>query len=211
MRVIGVTGGVGAGKSTVLEYLEKAYHAEVIQADQVGHEVMEPGQAAYDEILNVFGSEVRAEDGRIDRKILGDVVFAGEEMRRKLNAIVHPAVKQEILRRIAQAQAEKKDCVVVEAALFLEEKYDAFCDETWYIFLEEKYDAFCDETWYIYTAENRRRSRLKASRWYTDERIDRIFGSQKTHEEFLKRCGCVIDNNGAQEDTCRQIDKRMKR
>lgn len=150
MRVIGVTGGVGAGKSTVLEYLEKAYHAEVIQADQVGHEVMEPGQAAYDEILNVFGSEVRA---------------------------------------------EKKDCVVVEAALFL----------------EEKYDAFCDETWYIYTAENRRRSRLKASRGYTDERIDRIFGSQKTHEEFLKRCGCVIDNNGAQEDTCRQIDKRMKR
>ena len=78
MRVIGVTGGVGAGKSTVLEYLEKAYHAEVIQSDQVGHEVMEPGQAAYDEILNVFGSEVRAEDGRIDRKILGDVVFAGE-------------------------------------------------------------------------------------------------------------------------------------
>lgn len=194
MKILGVTGGVGAGKSTVLKYLEEAYGACVIQADQVGHEVMEPGQAAYDEILNVFGSEVRAEDGRIDRKILGDVVFAGEEMRRKLNAIVHPAVKQEILRRIAQAQAEKKDCVVVEAALFL----------------EEKYDAFCGETWYIYTNEDERRRRLRESRGYTDERIGQIFGNQKSHEEFVSRCTYVIDNNGTAEDTCRQIDKRMR-
>ena len=109
MRVVGVTGGVGAGKSTVLAYMEKEYHAEVIQADQVGHEVMEPGRRAYEEILNVFGSEILAENGRIDRKALGDVVFASEEKRRKLNAIVHPAVKQEILCRIAQAQKEKKD------------------------------------------------------------------------------------------------------
>lgn len=195
MRVIGVTGGVGAGKSTVLAYMEKEYHAEVIQADQVGHEVMEPGRRAYEEILNVFGSEILAENGRIDRKALGDVVFASEEKRRKLNAIVHPAVKQEILCRIAQAQKEKKDCVVVEAALFL----------------EEKYDAFCDETWYIYTNEDSRRRRLKESRGYTDKRIDQIFGSQKTHEEFFSRCGHMIDNNGTQEDTCRQIDKRMKR
>lgn len=195
MRVIGVTGGVGAGKSTVLEYLEKAYHAEVIQADQVGHEVMEPGETAYEKILRYFGPQILSEDLRIDRGILGAIVFADPDKLKALNAIVHPAVKKEILRRIAWAEAEGKACAVVEAALFL----------------EEKYDAFCDETWYIYTAENRRRSRLKASRGYTDERIDRIFGSQKTHEEFLKRCGCVIDNNGAQEDTCRQIDKRMKR
>ena len=79
MRVVGVTGGVGAGKSTVLAYMEKEYHAEVIQADQVGHEVMEPGRRAYEEILNVFGSEILAENGRIDRKALGDVVFASEE------------------------------------------------------------------------------------------------------------------------------------
>lgn len=194
MRVIGVTGGAGAGKSMVLKYMEEKYHAEVIQADQVGHEVMEPGRSVYEEILNVFGIEFRAEDGRIDRKALGDVVFASEKKRRILNDIVHPAVKQEILCRIAQAQLEKKDCVVVEAALFL----------------EEKYDAFCDETWYIYTNEERRRGRLKESRGYTDIRIDQIFRSQKTHEEFSSRCSHMIDNNGTQEDTCRQIDKRMK-
>lgn len=193
MKVIGVTGGVGSGKSTVLDYLKDAYGAEVIQADQVGHEVMEPGEPAYQEILSAFGRSVLAEDGRIDRRILGGIVFADEEKRKILNAVIHPCVRQEILRRIARAGEEKADYVIVEAALFL----------------EEKYDAFCDETWYIYTSEDRRRSRLRASRGYTEERMDQMFRSQKSEEEFRKRCDCVIDNNGTAEDTCRQIDKRM--
>ena len=134
MRVIGVTGGVGAGKSTVLSYLEERWHAKLILADQVGHEVMEPGKEAYRHILLRFGTDVQSESGQIDRKILGNIVFADEEKRKKLNAIIHPAVKGEILERIALADAGKESCVVVEAALFLEEKYDAFCDETWYIY-----------------------------------------------------------------------------
>lgn len=194
MRVIGVTGGVGAGKSTVLEYLKEKYHAKVILADVVGHEVMEPGTDAYKQILQVFGSEILSADGRIDRKILGSVVFSDKERLQELNAVVHPEVKKEILKRIARSKAEGRKYTVVEAALFL----------------EENYDAFCDETWYIYTNEEQRRERLKASRGYTDERIDQILGNQKTHEEFLSRCQFVIDNNGSAEDTCRQIDKRMR-
>ena len=116
-------------------------------------------------------------------------------MRQKLNTIVHPAVKQEILRRIEQAKLENVSYTVVEAALFL----------------EENYDAFCDETWYIYTDEKIRRQRLKESRGYSDERIDQIFRSQKTHEEFQKRCLFMIDNNGSEEETFRQIDRRMKK
>lgn len=192
MRIIGVTGGVGAGKSTVLQHLEKAWHARLILADQVGHEVMEPGEDAYQKIVDEFGREILAEDGRIDRGILGGIVFADREKLEKLNAVIHPAVKEEILRRIAAAGSG--DCIVVEAALFL----------------EEKYDAFCDETWYIYTNKEERRRRLKASRGYTDERIDQILKNQKSHEEFLSRCNYVIDNNGTAEDTCRQIDKRMR-
>lgn len=192
MRIIGVTGGVGAGKSTVLQHLEKAWHARLILADQVGHEVMEPGEDAYQRIVDEFGREILSEDGRIDRGILGGIVFADREKLEKLNAVIHPAVKEEILRRIAAAGPG--DCIVVEAALFL----------------EEKYDAFCDETWYIYTNEEERRRRLKASRGYTDERIDQILKNQKSHEEFLSRCNYVIDNNGTAEDTCRQIDKRMR-
>lgn len=194
MKIIGVTGGVGAGKSTVLNYLENTYQAKVILADVVGHEVMEPGEEAYDRIIAYFGNGVVGQDGRIDRKILGSIVFADQEKLLRLNGIVHPAVKKEILARIENARKDGENHVVVEAALFL----------------EENYDAFCDETWYIYTNEERRRERLKISRGYTDERVDQIFASQKRHEEFLSRCQFVIDNNGTEDETHRQIDRRMR-
>lgn len=194
MKILGVTGGVGAGKSTVLQYLEEAYGACVIQADQVGHEVMAPGETAYEKILRRFGTRILSEDRKIDRGILGSIVFADPDQLKELNAIVHPAVKKEILCRIRRAETGGKPCAVVEAALFL----------------EENYDAFCDETWYIYTNEDERRRRLKKSRGYTEERISQIMRNQKSHEEFLSRCTYVIDNSGTAEDTCRQIDKRMR-
>ena len=194
MKIIGVTGGVGAGKSTVLNYLEKRYGAKLILADLVGHEVMEPGHEAYEQVVKVFGQEIVSEDKTIDRKTLGAIVFADEKKRMILNRIIHPAVRQEILRRLEEAELLHLSYVVVEAALFL----------------EENYDAFCDETWYIYTDEKIRRQRLKESRGYSDERIDQIFRSQKTHEEFQKRCLFMIDNNGSEEETFRQIDRRMK-
>ena len=194
MKIIGVTGGVGAGKSTVLNYLAKRYGAKLILADLVGHEVMEPGHEAYEQVVKVFGQEIVSEDKTIDRKALGAIVFADEKKRMILNRIIHPAVRQEILRRLEEAELSHLSYVVVEAALFL----------------EENYDAFCDETWYIYTDEKIRRQRLKESRGYSDERIDQIFHSQKTHEEFQKRCLFMIDNNGSEEETFRQIDRRMK-
>ena len=194
MKIIGVTGGVGAGKSTVLNYLEKRYGAKLILADLVGHEVMEPGHEAYEQVVKVFGQEIVSEDKTIDRKALGAIVFADEKKRMILNRIIHPAVRQEILRRLEEAELLHLSYVVVEAALFL----------------EENYDAFCDETWYIYTDEKIRRQRLKESRGYSDERIDQIFRSQKTHEEFQKRCLFMIYNNGSEEETFRQIDRRMK-
>lgn len=193
MKIIGVTGGVGAGKSTVLNYLEKRYGAKLILADLVGHEVMEPGHEAYEQVVKAFGQEIVSEDNTIDRKTLGAIVFADEKKRMILNRIIHPAVRQEILRRLEEAELLHLSYVVVEAALFL----------------EENYDAFCDETWYIYTDEKIRRQRLKESRGYSDERIDQIFRSQKTHEEFQKRCLFMIDNNGSEEETFRQIDRRM--
>ncbi len=193
MKIIGVTGGVGAGKSTVLNYLETRYGAKLVLADLVGHEVMEPGQEAYDQVIKAFGSEVVGEDKTIDRKVLGAIVFADEKKRLILNRIIHPAVRQEIIRRLKAAELEHLPYAVVEAALFL----------------EENYDAFCDETWYIYTDEKIRRQRLKESRGYSDERVDQIFRSQKTHEKFQERCQFMIDNNGSEEDTFRQIDRRM--
>ena len=138
MKIIGVTGGVGAGKSTVLSYLEEVYGAKVILADLVGHQVMEPGKEAYVKIRGVFGDTILGEDGRIDRKILGSIVFADQEKLSKLNGIVHPAVKQEILRMLQEAKKADVPYTVVEAALFLEENYNAFCAETWYIYTNEE-------------------------------------------------------------------------
>lgn len=195
MRVIGVTGGVGTGKSTVLAYLREQYQAKVIEADAVGHEVMEPGTQAYEEILRIFGESILDREGRIDRKVLGGIVFADPQKLLRLNKVVHPAVKEEILARLSRYREQGEALAVVEAALFL----------------EENYDAFCDETWYIYTDEKTRRERLKESRGYTEERISQILKSQRSHGEFLKRCQYMIDNSGTAEETRRQIDGRMRR
>ena len=189
MKIIGVTGGVGAGKSTVLNYLEKRYGAKLILADLVGHEVMEPGHEAYEQVVKVFGQEIVSEDKTIDRKALGAIVFADEKKRMILNRIIHPAVRQEILRRLEEAELSHLSYVVVEAALFL----------------EENYDAFCDETWYIYTDEKIRRQRLKENRGYSDERITRMIASQNSEEMFRKACTYVIDNSGNFKDTEKQI------
>ncbi|MCD8098530.1 MAG: dephospho-CoA kinase [Lachnospiraceae bacterium] len=195
MRIIGVTGGVGAGKSAVLDYLEGHYGALRIEADQVGHEVMKPGAIAYEPVLAAFGHDIVSPDGKIDRRALGNIVFTDEEKRLLLNSIIHPAVKDEILRRLREAEQRGEKLAVVEAALFL----------------EEHYDAFCDETWYIYTEEENRRQRLRGSRGYSDARIDALLRSQRTHEEFLTRCDRVIDNNGSVEETQRQVEAALRR
>ncbi len=194
MRVIGVTGGVGAGKSTVLSYLKERYGAKLILADEVGHQVMEPGTEAYRQVLERFGKEILDPGGRIDRKILGNLVFSDEGKRLTLNVIIHPAVKIRILEELEAARRQKEKYAVVEAALFLEENYDRFCDDTWYIFAEERI----------------RRERLKKSRGYTDERVSQIMARQRSHEEFLARCQYMIDNSGTPEETACQIDRRLR-
>ena len=105
MRTIGITGGVGAGKSTVLAFLEKKYDAYVIQADEVGHLVMEPGEECYEPVIRLFGKDVIKNDKTIDRKRVSDVVFGQPDMLEQLNGIIHPAVKRYILRGTTGLQA----------------------------------------------------------------------------------------------------------
>ena len=100
MKTIGITGGVGAGKSTVLAYLEKKYNAFVIQADEVGHIVMAPGQECYQPVIDLFGKDVIKNDKTIDRKRVSDVVFEQPDFLSRLNGIIHPAVKRYILKSL---------------------------------------------------------------------------------------------------------------
>ena len=119
MKIIGITGGVGAGKSTVLAYLEQKYGAFVIQADEVGHIVMEPGQECYRPVIQLFGEEVIKSDKTIDRKLVSDVVFGQPEFLTRLNEIIHPAVKRYILKKLEEQREKGCKLCVVEAALFL--------------------------------------------------------------------------------------------
>ncbi|HAD18844.1 MAG: dephospho-CoA kinase [Eubacterium sp.] len=193
IRFIGITGGVGAGKSEILRHLEKHYNCMVMLTDEIAHRLMEPGTACYNQLEEVFADDrVYEPDGRFDRLALAKVLFEHREKRRQLNGIVHPAVKQYVMDAAAEARENKElDFVIVESALLIEEHYDEICDELWYIF----------------TSEEIRRERLKISRGYSDEKVDGIFAAQLTEEEFRRECKVIIDNNGTVEESICQIDR----
>ena len=194
MKIIGITGGVGAGKSTVLDYLREQFHAYVIQADQVGHQVMEPGEICYSQVIALFGEHILKKDKTIDRKAVSDVVFGNEEKLKKLNGIIHPAVRQFVLEEI-QLQKEKKTAiVVVEAALLL----------------EEHYEKFCDKVWYVHTDREIRISRLMENRGYSREKSESIISSQAPDEYFAKHADYIIRNNGDIKDTWLQVEEGIR-
>lgn len=195
MRVIGVTGGVGAGKSTVLGILEKEFDAYVIQADLLGHVLMEPGEECYDAVIALYGKEIIKKDKTIDRRRISDVVFTDKDMLLKLNRIIHPAVKQRILRLISEQREAGRKLCVVEAALFL----------------EERYQEFCDEVWYVYTEEEIRIQRLMESRGYSRDKSLGIIRNQVSDQVFRENADYVIENNGDLEDTRRQIREGIER
>ena len=194
MKVIGITGGVGSGKSRVLSYMETKYDTFICQADHVAWKLQEPGQKCHAEIVKSFGEEILNEDQTINRAKLGQIVFADHEKLRLLNQIMHPAVKASIVKMIQEQEESQTTYFVIEAALLIEEQYHLICDELWYIYCDEKI----------------RRERLKSSRGYTDEKINAIMGSQLSEQNFRKECQIMIDNSGDFEDTCYQIDKAMK-
>lgn len=196
MKVIGITGGVGAGKSEILKYLKEKHGAVVIEADKVGHLLMEPGGACYYSIVEKFGSSILNGDQTINRGKLGKIVFADEGLLAELNKIIHPRVKSHIVSEIAKERAyHRTKYFVVEAALLI----------------EDHYDVICDEMWYIHTDASVRAERLKETRGYDDEKITSICANQKSPEEFRSACQVVIDNSGDLAGTQKQIDKQLGR
>ena len=194
MYVFGITGGVGAGKSTVLRLIKENFNASVIEADEVGRMLMEPGNGAYLKIVEIFGEDILDNLGEqgstINRAKLAGIVFNNKNKRMVLNGIVHPLVKKYITEEIGRIRcAEKYDYVFVEAALLI----------------EDHYDIICDELWYIYADEETRRERLKSSRGYSDEKIDSVFASQLSDEQFRSHCSRVIDNSHDEQMTLGQL------
>lgn len=197
MKFIGVTGGVGAGKTAILSYLRQKPKTKVMLADEIAHFLMEPGTNCYEALRREFKEEsIWQEDGGFDKEALGKMIFSDPDKRDRLNGIVHPAVK-EYVRQQQKLESGKGelDLLILEAALLI----------------EEKYNEICDELWYIYTDSNVRRLRLKESRGYSDEKIDNILASQLSEEEYRQACQVVIDNNGTFEQSAAQIENALRR
>ena len=195
MITIGITGGVGAGKRTVLDFLEQEYQAYVMKADEIGHLVMEPGQSCYEPVIALFGKQVIKNDKTIDRRLVSDVVFSHPDMLGKLNHIIHPAVKEYIRRQLALKKEEGQRICVVEAALLL----------------EDHYEEFCDTVWYIHTDSEIRIRRLMESRGYTREKSMSIIASQAPEEFFRAHTDYVVTNNADLEDTWQQIREGIRK
>ena len=194
MTVIGITGGIGCGKSEVCRYLEERYGALVLMADDIAHEVIEPGGEAYEGYMELFGPDYVLPDGTFDRKKIGDLAFKDPGIIQKMNAIVHPAVHQAILSRIEKGRAEGRELAVIEAALLI----------------EANYRDTCREYWYVYSNLETRIQRLLMSRDITEDKIESVVSRQQSEEIFRSECEFVVDNSGDFEDTKAAIDERIK-
>lgn len=191
MKFIGITGGVGAGKSTVLSLLKDNYNCKILLADEVAAELMTPGHDCFDKVVALpWPESILSCEGIIDRPKMAKFLYASDSLRESVNGIVHPAVWDEVQNQVEMARKEHKiEYFFFEAALLIE------CG----------YGKICDEMWYIYTDLSVRRSRLKESRGYSDERIDAMLFSQLSDEIFREQTDYTIDNSGKSEETFSQI------
>lgn len=193
MITIGITGGVGSGKSMVMDYLESKWGAVCIRLDDVARPLTDQGGECYDEVLGLFGDGILRDDGTLDRGAMADIVFRDDEMRRRLNSVIHPRVMDRTKEMLTRERAKGTRICAIESA----------------ILIEAGYRAICDEMWYIYAGEATRYSRLRESRGYSSERIFGVFDTQLGEEEYRAGTDMVVDNDGGFEKAAEQIDNRI--
>lgn len=183
MYVIGLTGGVGSGKSVVAKLIRDMYNVELLIADDLGHMLMEKGTDGFRDVVSCFGDKILASDGSIDRGKLAEVVFGNSEALEKMNAIIHPKVKKYISDYISDRQ-DMRGVILLESAIL----YETGCDE------------LCNEVWYVFVPRKIRIKRLEKGRGYTVKKAESIMDRQQPDEFYFKRADCVIENGGTMEE-----------
>ena len=187
--VIGLTGGIGCGKTMVLEHLKTEYNSFVIEADKIGHKILDYGTQGYDNVIEAFGKDIVNYQGKtpyIDRKILGSIVFSDKAKLELLNSITHPLIHKEIEGLIDECD---KHLIIIEAALLL----------------DTSLRTLCDVLWYVYADENIRLERLQQYRNIDNAKALQIMSNQPSDEEFRDVCQVIIDNSYDKENTYEQI------
>jgi len=193
MLVVGLTGSIGTGKSTVAAMLA-ARGVPVVDADRIGHALQEPGAACYRQIVEAFGTEILAADGRIDRRRLGARVFADPESRRRLEAITHPAIWETCQGEVRRAEAAGAPLCVVDAALILE--------------ADQRH---CFDVLVVVAApEEVQMERLGAQRGLNEAEVRQRLQSQWSSADKAAHADVVIDNGGDLSATEAQVDRLVE-
>ena len=197
MIVIGLTGGIGTGKSEVARIFQEL-GAVVINADRIGHQAYTPHSEIWQEVVKAFGEEILQPSGEIDRKKLGSIVFADPEQLARLNQIMHPRMARMVARQVEELGEQGEDVVVVEAALLFEAGWDSLVGEVWSTESPEE------------LVIERLQSRSGLSQEEAKKRID----SQMSAEERISRSQVVVDNSGDLAELERVVrniwDRRVK-
>ena len=190
MFVIGLTGGIGSGKSTVSDML-RAKGAAIVYADQIGHEAYRPGTPVWQQVVDAFGRQVVGGDGQIDRRKLGQVVFSDPQACRRLDAITHPPMKRMMAERLEELRRQGTKVAVLEAAILIEAGWDELADEVWMTVVSPE------------VAAQRSMERSGLSREQAEARI----AAQLSNEERLKHAQVVIDTNCTLEEVAQRVDE----
>ncbi len=184
MLTIGLTGGIGSGKSTVAQILGE-FGATILDADKVAHTTYAPGGPAYDGVIAAFGAQVLAPDRTIDRKKLGAIVFGNPERLNKLTSIVWPATFEGIRRNVAELRASGATLpIVVEAA----------------ILIEANWQPLFDEIWLVRAPREQVVTRIEIQRGLKPAETEARIHAQLSDEERAKHATLVIENNGSIEE-----------
>lgn len=194
MKVVGLTGGIGSGKSTVAHLLAEL-GARVIDADRIGHEVYAPATEGWRQVVAAFGDEVVADDGTIDRGRLGTIVFSNSDRLALLNRIVHPLIAEAVRRRLAAWRAEGGDApVVLDAA----------------VLIEAGWQSLVDEVWVVVAAPELVMERMRARRGFSDDRLAARMRAQLSDADRRRHADVVIENSGPETDLRAQVERLWK-
>ena len=187
-RVIGLTGGIGSGKSTVSRFLADL-GAVIIDADKIGHEVYLPGTNTWRELVKTFGNRILTANNTIDREKLGTIVFGNEEELKRLNAIIHPQITEIIKKQIDDYRRKGTAVIVLDAP----------------VLFEANANNLVEEVWVVVSNEDNVIKRAAARTGLPEKQIHSRIRSQLSNEERVKRAQVVIHNDGTVEDLRKKV------
>ncbi|MEN1968250.1 dephospho-CoA kinase [Lentibacillus sp. N15] len=190
---IGLTGSIASGKSTVSLMFDD-YRIPMVDADKLSRDVVRPGEQAYEQIIDTFGTDILRNDKSIDRKQLGSIVFADETKLQQLNAIVHPAIREKMLTTRDSLIHAGASCVVLDIPLLFESKLTHFVDKTLVVFVDEEVQL----------------KRLMERDHFTEEEAIQRIQSQIPVKEKAAMADAVIDNNGTKYQSYEQLETVLK-